>query len=408
MNRIIWKTILILICTSVNIHAQTAEDLFNSQVLQEIRIDVHPKDWAALRQNFQLDTYYPADVHWLFNGRHVDVEQVGIRSRGLGSRNGVKPGLLLNFAHYTGRRFLGLASFVLRNNVQDPSMLREHLGMTFMRAMGQAAPRTAFTRLFVNGDYWGLYTIVESVDEVFIQNNFGQRGGYLYKYEYIVDAPPYFFEDRGPNPAVYTPRPFKPENHEADLDPVPLVAMIRTMNQAIDTEFVGAMSEYLNLQGLARYLALEAFIAEEDGIAGNWGLNNFYIYRFEGSNLFQLIPWDKSQVLNDFNRSIWTNLQTNVLTRRALEVPEVRSAFVNALFEIADFDVGAGGWLEREIARTYAQIRSAVLEDPKKLCYRPDFSLGPCPNEQFENSVVYILQFARERAEAVRREVLGQ
>jgi spore coat protein CotH len=408
MNRNVCTVILILICACVDIRAQTAEDLFNSHVLREIRIDVHPRDWAALRQNFQLDTYYPADVHWLFDGRHVTVEQVGIRSRGLGSRNGIKPGLLLNFERYTGRRFLGLGSLVLRNNVQDASMLREHLGMTFMRAMGQAAPRTAFSRLFVNGEYWGLYTIVESIDEVFILSNFGQRGGYLYKYEYIVDAPPYFFEYRGPGPALYTPRPFKPENHEADLDPAALVAMIRTINQATDTEFVGSMSQYLNLQGLARYLALEAFIAEEDGVAGNWGLNNFYMYRFEGSNLFQLIPWDKSQVLNDFNRSIWTNLQTNVLIRRSLEVPEVRAAFVNALLESADFDIGAGGWLEREIERAYAQIRSAVLEDRKKLCYRPDFSLGPCSNEQFENSVVFMLQFARERTEAVRREVLGQ
>jgi hypothetical protein len=184
--------------------------------------------------------------------------------------------------------------------------------------------------------------------------------------------------------------------------------MIRTMNEATDAEFLAAMSQYLNLRDLARYLALESFIAEEDGIAGNWGLNNFYIYRFEGSNLSQLIPWDKSQVLYDFNRSVWANTQTNVLIRRSLEVEEVRSAFVNALLESADFDGGAGGWLEREIARAYMQIHRAVLEDPKKPCYRPDFSFGSCSNEHFEDSVVSMLQFARERAHVVRHEVFGQ
>jgi hypothetical protein len=403
-----WAIVLVLVCVSVNAYAQTAADLFNAEHLHDIRIEIHPKDWAALRQDFQLDRYYPADVHWLFDERRVTVEQVGIRSRGLGSRNGIKPGLLLDFEHYAGRRFLGLHTVVLRNNVQDPSMLREHVGMTFMRAMGIAAPRTAFTRLFVNGEYWGLYTIVESVDAAFLQNKFLQQDGYLYKYEYVVEAPPYFFDYRGPDPALYMPSPFKPETHEKDPDPAPLMAMIWTINHALDSQFTAAVSQYLNLRDLARYLAIEAYLAEEDGIVGNWGLNNFYVYRLNGSNLFQFIPWDKSQVLNDLNRSVWANTQTNVLTRRALEVEQVRSAFVDALLDSTDFAGDAGGWLEREITRAYGQIRGAVLQDSKKLCYRPDFSFGSCSNEQFEDSVIFILQFARERPSIVTREVFGQ
>ena len=46
-------------------------------------------DWDKLKAAFQENTYYPADVTW--NGQTV--RNVGIRSRGLGSRSATKPGL---------------------------------------------------------------------------------------------------------------------------------------------------------------------------------------------------------------------------------------------------------------------------------------------------------------------------
>ena len=262
-----------------------ADAIFNSQVLHEIRLVMHPRDWATLRERFQLNDFYAANMTWLYNGVQIPVEQLGVRSRGLGSRNGIKPGLLLSFEEYSDElRFLGLRSIVLRNNVQDPSMMREHLGMTFFRRMGVPAPRTAFTRLFVNNEYMGLYTIVESIDTDFVQRHFGQSNGFLYSYDYGLHAAPYFFEYKGPDPALYSPHPFEPENHKQDPDPRPIEAMIRTINQASDAEFLTAMSQFLDLRFFVRYLGIESFLAEEDGIVGDFGLNNFYFYRFEGAN----------------------------------------------------------------------------------------------------------------------------
>ena len=37
------------------------------------------------------------------------------------------------------------------------------------------------------------------------------------------------------------------------------------------------------------------FLADQDGILGEWGMNNFFMYRPEFSNQFRLIVWDKSQ-----------------------------------------------------------------------------------------------------------------
>ena len=74
---------------------QTSSDLFNES-LKALQITIHSRDWESLRVNFTSNDFYPADVTW--NG--IRVRNVGIRSRGLGSRSGVKPGLEVNFAHY--------------------------------------------------------------------------------------------------------------------------------------------------------------------------------------------------------------------------------------------------------------------------------------------------------------------
>ena len=133
-------------------HAQTTDDLFNESVVQTLQITIHSRDWESLRVNFTSNDFYPADVTW--NGMRV--RNVGIRSRGLGSRSGVKPGLEVNFAHYSSRgQFLGMRALVLDNLTTDPSMIRERVAMAFLRRLGVPAPREVHAQLYVNGQYVG-------------------------------------------------------------------------------------------------------------------------------------------------------------------------------------------------------------------------------------------------------------
>ena len=75
------------------VEAQTTDDLFNPGALQRIDLRMHSQDWSKLRESFQENTYYPADFVW--NGQTV--RNSGVRSRGLGSRSGTKPGLRVDF-----------------------------------------------------------------------------------------------------------------------------------------------------------------------------------------------------------------------------------------------------------------------------------------------------------------------
>ena len=117
---------------------QSAADLFNPETVHEIRLSINSRDDRELRERYQENTYYTADLTW----QGVRVRNIGIRNRGLGSRNPTKPGFRVDFNRYTsGQTFLGLRSLILDNNWQDPSFLAERAAMAFFARLGEPAPR---------------------------------------------------------------------------------------------------------------------------------------------------------------------------------------------------------------------------------------------------------------------------
>jgi hypothetical protein len=387
--------------------AQTANDLFDENVLHEVRLDMRPADWQFLKDHFREDTYVVCNFRWRFQNRIVDVPEIGCRNRGQGSRSAAKPGLRLQISHYDkDRTFLGLKTIILRNNTQDASMMHERVAMAFMRRMGLPAPRSTHTRLYVNGEYAGLYTITEEVDEVFVDRVFyGNSSGYLYKYDYAAGDPPHAFEYMGPDPARYVPKPFLPQTHEDDPQAGVIEAWWRTVNQASDADFVPAVAAYTDFANLLLEVGVEAYLSEQDGILGDFGLNNFLIYRAPGSNQFKFIPWDKSQTFFALDRSVYQNVEPNVMMRRLLSVPSMNAAFVDVLLNSVAAAGGAGGWLAQEITKEYTLIRTAALEDPYKQCYGGTQSIRPCSNEEFEAEAAYLMRFAEQRPAVVMRQL---
>lgn len=380
-----------------------AAPLFDDALLQDIHLLINSRDWETLKATFSTDTYYPADFRW----RDQVVRNVGIRSRGNGSRSGVKPGLRIDFDRYsTKQKLLGLKSVVLRNNIQDPSHLHERLGMQFFTRMGLPAPRELHARLFVNNTYAGLYTVVEAVDRAFLERTFGEDKGYLFDYDYDPAVPPYYLDYRGADPSSYVPGPFKPATNERDPRPEIIERMIYTINVVAAPAFRSAIDEYLDVRGFVRYVAVETFLADTDGFLGDYGMNNYYLYRPPQTNQFTFIPWDKSHAFTGIpEASIWHNIldvapaNRNRLMTRLLEYPDLRELFLATLEDAARSaseitSAGTVSWLEGELDRQVLQIRDAVLADQA----RPD------SNEAFEAAVESIRDFARRRPQLVMAE----
>jgi spore coat protein CotH len=380
---------------SLRAAAAASDPLFDDSVLHDISLAVNSKDWQFLKQ-LEDDTYYPCDFRW----RDQAVRGVGIRSRGNATRSAIKPGLRIDFNRYTsGQTFLGLKSFILRNDLTDASFMHERLTMLLYKRLGMPAEREAYARLFVNGEYVGLYTIVESVDEQFLDEWFADGGkGYLYEFKWPGAA--YYFGPRAAN--GYVPLPFEPKTHEDDPRPEFIEDFVSTLNNTSDAVFRSVMAEYLDLAKFIRHIAVEQFVGDRDGFLGTYGMANFDFYRFDQTKMFTFIVWDKSEAFKDGpNRDIFYNItgipttQQNRLMTRAMAYADLYDLFLDTELECARLIAPAApdrpGWLATEIEREYQQIRDAALADPLK----------PFTNDEFEAAVEALRAFARTRADVV-------
>ena len=156
-----------------------------------------------------------------------------------------------------------------------------------------------------------------------------ENDGYLFEYDYVKE---YRFEYMGSNLDEY--KIFDPKTHEnAAAAQIwgPIEDMIQTINESPDQTFASDMAQYLDLGLFAKHLALEAFLAEDDGIIGYAGLNNFYMYRFENSARSQFLAWDKDNTFHSVDFPLMRGVNENVLARRTLALGEHRNRFFDTL-----------------------------------------------------------------------------
>ena len=373
--------------------AQTQAALFDDTRLHDVYLTLSQRDWDALRAHPEVDTYYPGDLRW----SGVIVRNAGIRSRGNSTRNGVKPGLRVDINRYIDQTFLGLRAVVLDNAYTDPTLMREVLSMKLFARLGLPASREAFARLFVNNEYAGVYVMVEPVDRTFVERAFGtaegnvEDGGYLYEYTWERE---YGFEYLGSSLTAYAEL-FAPRTHETDA-PVrlyqPIEALARAVNETTPDRLERDVGPLVDLAALARFLAVQRAVGEIDGFLGNWGMSNFYLYRFRDGRPAQLLPWDADHAFWDPNQAIDDRLDTNVLIRTIMAVPAQRQAYLQALVDAATAMAtvvpgDSRAWLEREADRLASLIRPAVATDPAA-AFTP---------EEFNANLQDLLAFLRTR-----------
>ena len=140
--------------------------------------------------------FVPAEI--FYNGKQW--YKVGIRFKGNSSlQSSWQSGILKlafkldfdefedDFPQIDNQRFYGFKKFSLKNNYDDESFLREKVTADIFANAGLAVSHTAFYELYVDSgdgpEYFGLYTLVEEVDNTVIKTQFSNNDGNLYKPE---------------------------------------------------------------------------------------------------------------------------------------------------------------------------------------------------------------------------------
>ncbi len=370
--------------------AQSSAELFDPDAVHDIRLFINSRDYRQLREDYTENTYYTADLAW----RGLRVRNIGVRSRGMGSRNPSKLGLLLDFDRYTTRQtFLGLESLVLDNLWQDPSLIAERTAMAFVRRMGGIASRESFCRFYINNEFQGLYAVVEAVDRPFLMRTVGEDQGYLFRYDFQRE---WHGEYLGDELDVYKSF-FEPQTRQLESDRSlygPIRDLFREVNADQDAAWRARVEQYVDLPQIVTHAAIDAFLANEDSLAGAYGMNNFFLYRREDATVHRIIPWDIDTAFVDVHYPIFGRTGENVLVGRALAYDDLRALYLGTLEQCAR-SAQADDWLVREVERLAAIAAEPAAEDTRK-----QFT-----TELFDDTVNELRGFATGRAEFVLEEV---
>ena len=147
-------------------------------------IDIVIDDWDAFLQTAQSEEYSVCSV--VIDGEAF--KNVGIRGKGntslstVSSMDSDRYSFKIEFDQYDSTKsYYGLDKLSLNNLIQDNTMMKDYLTYQMMNEFGAAAPLCSYVYITVNGEDWGLYLAVEAVEESFLQRNYGNDYGDLYK-----------------------------------------------------------------------------------------------------------------------------------------------------------------------------------------------------------------------------------
>ncbi|MBD5444031.1 MAG: spore coat protein CotH [Lachnospiraceae bacterium] len=156
--------------------------LFNTSTVHSI--DIVMDDWDSFIENCRDETYETCAV--IIDGDAY--KNVAIRAKGNTSLSQVdsygnnRYSFKIEFDHYdNSNSYYGLDKLCLNNIIQDNTYMKDYLSYQLMGLAGADAPLCSYAYITVNGEDWGLYLAVEAVEDAFLQRNYGNDYGELYK-----------------------------------------------------------------------------------------------------------------------------------------------------------------------------------------------------------------------------------
>lgn len=311
MNRMFkYFLILIPLCN----YAQNGNFLFNDTVIHSIKVEVDLEHWFdTLENDFQLNFKNPETYPEVYRKCNVWIDGVlmsdcGFREKGNASNTianfGKKKPFKIAFDEFATQTYDGLKKINLNNFTNDPSLMHDVVCNKLFRDEGIAAPRTSYARYFVNGEYIGLYVIIENVDKTFLKQHYGSANndGNLYKTDRGAKV---YLNWLGNEASAYKAQKLKLNTNENIDDWTKLINFIDFINNDYSSDFYEKFENKFDVHTYLKILAIEKCVRSWDSYWG--GGNNFYLYEHPDGK-FRWIPWDMNETFQDIKIVSGTSL----------------------------------------------------------------------------------------------------
>jgi spore coat protein H len=290
---------------------------------------------------------------------------------------------------FRSRSIAGVSKLNLHNQVTDPGFMNDALAYRLYRDAGVPSPRTAFARVYLtvpdslNHHYAGLYLLLENVDNNFTQSWYGTKKGSLFK-----PVTPRFFEDLGDDWDNYL-QTYDPKTPLSIQEKNRIIEVCKFVSHSNEEEFSALLSNYFDLDQLARYLAVTVFICDLDGILGPG--QNVYLYLHPKTFKLTFIPWDHDHSFGQMrgtqeereNLSImkpW--LKKNIFMERLINNEQFKTLYRKYLKEFNE-TIFRPERILHQVKELTPLLRPAVAEESpdklKKFDYTSGYNPDPLP-----------------------------
>jgi hypothetical protein len=281
--------------------AQPGAQVFNDSILHELKIDIDLPNWfETLEQDFKLNLQDPKNNPEIYRKCNIiwDDDTIigcGIREKGNSSNFlmpfGKKKPFKISFDEFGPYQLQGLKKINLNNFTNDPSLLHDVLSFKLMRDAGLVAPRTSYTKLYINDEYIGLYLTIENIDKTFLKYHYTSLNddGNLYKTDRNASV---FLNWLGNDSSQYIQKGLKLTTNEGQGNWKALIYFIDLINHNHSPKFKEAFEKVFDVHSYLKILAIEKCVRSWDNY---WtGGNNFYLYEHPDGQI-RWIPWDMNE-----------------------------------------------------------------------------------------------------------------
>ena len=201
-----------------------------------------------------------------------------------------------DYPELDNQRFYGFKQLNLNNNFDDASLMREKVGADLFREFGLASAQTTFCVVYIdNGSgpqYYGVYTLVEEVDDTVLESQFSDDDGNLYK----PDGDAASFASGTFDESEMEKKNNEEENDYSDVESLYniIVSSDRTTNTNL---WKSNLESIIDVDGFLKWLAANTVMQNWD----TYGImtHNYYLYNNPDNNLLTWIPWDNNEALQD-------------------------------------------------------------------------------------------------------------
>ncbi len=348
-----------------------ADAFYAEGTLHDIHLTLGEAGRAGLNANPR------ADVEATFRtGGHT--WPVGVRLKGTTTFRTLsgKAAFKVDFHHIDPEgRFRGRKRLTLNSMLQDSSMLHEHAAYWLYRARGVPAPRHTFARVWVDEEYFGLYGVVETMDEQLLDQVFpDDDDGNLYEANladfHVGEEHKYELEEADPLAVPY-----------ADLE-----ALTATLAAAPATGFLDALDATFDRDSLLRMIAIDLVSGNVDGYSRL--RNNYMAYNAVGAGRWYLMPWGHDQSMQWHESVAPFDKSVGYLLERCAADPACVSALTTQMEDL--LVVWEDGAFAAMVSDATSLVQDECLADPRA---------------EFACDSGHVLAFVLARPETVREDI---